>query len=278
MLQVQTLLRQKKTAEALSRVTPLTNSYGNVPQVWYLLGLASSENSDLRAAEEAFKNAIRLNPGYPAARRQLLATQVKAGHTDAAVLLASQMATDDPYYIPARKVIVDDLRKHGQMDRARLLLTALAENPELPADAKPDLIQLLLSNGSADVAENLLATLPPNDEATKRLMPLVFAQRHKYSEAQALMAKEVAAKPQDLDLRLRYAQLLLQARLPADARAQLDFVADAGAKNSLAPDDWLRVARGYLFLRLPEQAIAATKQALAAQPRSVEAQSLQQQA
>jgi tetratricopeptide (TPR) repeat protein len=277
-LQIQSKLRQKKTAEALSLVTPLTNSYGNVPQIWYLLGMANLDNSDLHAAEGAFKKAIQLNPGYPAARHALLGTQVRAAQTDAAVLLATQMVADDPYYIPARKVVVQDLRKHGQFERARNMLLALAADPDLPMESKPDLIDLLLDNGAPEAAQEVLATLPPNDETTKRLRANVLAKAHKFGEAQALMSKEVAAKPQDIDLRLRYAQLLLQARLPADARAQLDFVAAAGSRNPLAPDDWLRVARGYLFLRLPEQAIAATRQALAAQPKSVEAQSLQREA
>ncbi len=268
-------LREKKTADALNLITPLTNSHSNVPQVWYLLGLANSDSANYPAAEDAFRKAIALSPTFLPARRALLTNEIRSGNSEAANTLASQLMRDDRYYMPAWAVTVDSLNKLGQSDRVRTLLVNLAEDPALPAENKSDLIRLLAENNLAAEAAKLLATLPPDDSETIRLKASVAASAGDTANARVLMAQALAADPNNTSLRLQFADLLMQADRAADARAELDQL--VSAKLPLTVSESLHVGNDYLSLRLPNQAAAIAKQLLAAQPQNVEALTLSQQ-
>jgi tetratricopeptide (TPR) repeat protein len=269
-------LREKKTADALALITPLTNNNSGVPQVWYLLGQANSDAANYPAAEDAFRKALSLNPGFLPARRALLTNEIRSGNTEAATTLAAQLLHDDRYYMPAWAVTIDSLRKAGQSDRARGLLTSLAEDPSLPAESTPDLIRLLAENNAPAAANALLRTLPANDPQTLRLKASVAAAAADTPNALAFMVQALSADAADTGLRLQYADLLTESHRAADARAQLDQVTHS--TTPLTGDESLHAARAYLALRLPAQSAAITQQLLAAQPQNVEARTLNQQA
>ncbi|HUO07111.1 MAG TPA: tetratricopeptide repeat protein, partial [Phycisphaerae bacterium] len=267
-------LREKKTADALALITPLTNAHSNVPQIWYLLGLADSDSGDFRGAEDAFRKSLALNPGFLPARRSLLSNEIRSGNNAAAVLLASEVLRDDRYYMPAWSVTVESLQKQGQADRARALLTNLANDPEFPKENKADLVRMLVEAGAACVAEQVLATLPANENAMLQLKASVAAAAGDDANARELMVKALAGDPTNAELRLQYAAMLLNANLRADARAQFDQL----SKEKLTADESLQLARGYLALRLPEESAAITTQLLAEQSKNVEALSLNERA
>ncbi len=269
-------LREKKTTEALALITPLTNNNSNVPQVWYLLGLANSDAANYPAAEDAFRKALSLSPGFLPARRALLTNEIRSGNTEAATTLAAQLLRDDRYYMTAWAVTIDSLRKAGQSDRARGLLTSLAEDPALPAEAKPDLIRLLAENNAAFAANSLLNTLPAADPETTRLKASVAAASGDNANALALMSQALSTDTGNAALRLQYADLLLTTNRAADARAQLDLLAQS--QTPLTGDESLHLARNYLALRLPAQSAAITQKLLAAQPQNGEARALDEQA
>jgi tetratricopeptide (TPR) repeat protein len=269
-------LREKKTADALALITPLTNANSGVPQVWYLLGLANSDAANYPAAEDAFRKALTLNAGFIPARQALLTNEIRSGNTEAAATLAAQLLHEDRYYMPAWSVTIDSLRKAGQSDRARALLNNLAEDPSLPSEDKPDLIQLLAENNALDAANALLRTLPPNDAMTLRLKASVAAASGDTAGALRALAQALSTDAGNTDLRLQYADLLTDANRSADARAQLDQVEQGNA--ALTAEESLHLARAYLALRLPTQSAAISEKLLAAQPGNVEARTLHQQA
>ncbi len=267
-------LREKKTAEALALIKPMTNGHSNVPQVWYLLGLTNSDLGDYHGAEDAFRKALALNGSFLPARRALLINEIRSGNNEAASSLASQVLRDDRYYMPAWSVTVETLRKQGQSDRARALLTNLANDAGVPAEDKADLVQLLVDVGATGAAAKVLETLPANDHTTLQLKASVAAAGGDNSNARQLMAQALAADPNNAEMRLQYANMLLNADLRADARGQFDQL----AKQTLTADESLQLARGYLVLRLPEQSAGVTKKLLDDQPKNVEALGLQEQA
>jgi predicted Zn-dependent protease len=273
-LLVNVLLREKKTAEALKLVTPLTSSRAGVPQVWYLLGLATADTGNYRAAGDAFRKAISLNGGYALAKRALLTNDIQDGNMAEAQQLATQMNQDDRYFIPAWAVTCENLREHGQVDQAQRMLTSLASDPELPPDARPDLVTLLVSMRATAAADALLKSLPPDDPSTLRLRAQNAVATGNFTMARGLLETAVKGDPKNVPMRLEYASLLANAGFNGDARAQLDEI----VKGPVTPEEALRVARGYLTLRLPDQAQAVLKPVLAEQPAHAEAGNLQAQA
>ncbi len=273
-LLINVLLREKKTAEALKLVTPLTTTYGGVPQVWYLLGMATADTGDYRAAGDDFRKAISLNGGYALARRALLTNDIQAGNIAEAQQLATQMNQDDRYFMPAWAVTCENLRQHGQEDQAQRMLASLAADPDLPPEARPDLVTLLVSMRATTAADALLQSLPPNDPSTLRLRAQSAVAAGNVTLARGLLETAVKGDPKNVAMRLEYASLLANAGFNGDARAQLDEI----VKGPVTPEEALRVARGYITLRLPDQAQAVLKPVLAQHPGHVEASSLQAQA
>ncbi|HVX84247.1 MAG TPA: tetratricopeptide repeat protein [Phycisphaerae bacterium] len=272
-LAINARLKEKKTQEALGMITPLTVSYPNIPQVWYVLGVADTDAGDLKGAEEAFRKAVQLDAGYALAKRDLLRTEMRDGNTSAAQILALDIIRDDHYFMPAWAVTCDSLRSHGQEAQARQMLEGLAEDPQLPADARVELAGLLVAVNANDAAMKLIEKMPANDATTQRLKGEIALSSGNAAEARKMLAAAVTEDPKNVTLRLEYASVLAGSGLRADARAQLD----EAAKGTLTPDEAVRVARGYLTLRLPAQAEGVLKPVLA-RGKQAEASELESEA
>ncbi|HVS70114.1 MAG TPA: tetratricopeptide repeat protein [Phycisphaerae bacterium] len=258
-LAINARLKEKKTSDALAMIMPLTASYANIPQVWYVLGMADTDAGDYKGAEEAFRKAVQLDANYALAKRELLRTEMRDGNTSAAQILALDIIREDHYFMPAWAVTCDSLRSHGQEEQARQMLVGLSEDPQLPADARGELAGLLVAVNANDAAAKLIQKMPANDPTTQRLEAEIALSSGNRVEARKMLASAVEADPKNVALRLEYASVLAGSGLSADARGQLD----EAAKGSLTPDEATRVARGYLTLRLPERAEAVLKPVLA---------------
>ena len=269
-------LKLKKPDDALRLITPLTNAHSNQPEVWYLLGMADVDLGDTKGAEDAFKKALAVNPGYVAARQALLMHEVHSGNTQAAASVAAQVLRDDRYNMPAWEVTLDGLRRLGQIDRARQLLANLAQDPQVPTEDKADLVRLLAAYDMPDQAKKVLGTLSSTDKETLSLRAFVAGAEGNSVESRDLIGKALAADPADVELRLKYVDLLAQAGLTADVRVQLDQAAASG--KGLSADQWMRVARGYLWLRLPSKANESLKHVLDKEPQNTEALALSREA
>jgi tetratricopeptide (TPR) repeat protein len=269
-------LHDRKSDEALRLITPMTTAFPNKPEVWYLLGQAQAQAGDMPAAGNAFRKALAVNPSFSQAREELLAHERQAGNEQSASLIAAQVLKDDRYNMFAWDVTIEGLKKTGQVDRARTLLVTLANDPDLPMESRPELIQLLAAYGAPRDAQRLLSTLPPEDHSTLSLRALVAAASGNSPEARELMGKALAANPADVDLRLRYIDLLGNAGLTPDVRAQLDEL--TAGKTPLTVEQSLRAARGYLSVRLPAKAAAVVQPILDKNPKQAEAAEIAQAA
>jgi predicted Zn-dependent protease len=269
-------LAEHNTKEALALLGPLTTSYDNRPEVWYFLGLAQTDSGSLTDAENAFRKALALSPGFTDARKALLDIEERKGTPEAAAVTAAQVLREDRFDYRALKITVEAMNKKGQSDRAQQMLLALAADPQLPTDQCANLARLLALNGKPADARKLLARLPENDTGTFNLRALIAAASGNPVEARALMARAVAADPDDVDLRLRYAELLAQNDLAADFRAQLEAI--VASKKNLTAQQTMAVARNFLRVRLPARAIELLKPLLDNQPPLPEAQALAQDA
>ena len=109
---------------------PLTTTYSNKPEVWYLKGMADAEAGDAASAANAFRKALAANPGYTIARQALLRHEQRSGNLESAAGIAAQVLRDDRYDMAAWEVTADGLRARGQADRARQLLVTLASQPQ----------------------------------------------------------------------------------------------------------------------------------------------------
>lgn len=269
-------LRERRPAETIQQVTPLTTSHGNVPQVWYLLGQANSDAGHFQAADDAFRKALALRQDFPEARRGIFANHLRAGNMEAADRLAPELVREDRFYMPAWGVYIDALRRGGQGQRVRAELAALAEDKNLPEDARDDLVRLLARAQMFEEADAALSALEKDGESprTRRLRAALTLYRGDGPAAREMLAKAVEAYPEDADTRVDYAEALMKAQLLPDARAQLE----SAAKRANEVEQHIRIAQAYLQLRMPSQVEAQARAALALQPRNTRALALLAQA
>lgn len=251
--------------EALKLLSALTTSHDNRPEVWYLQGLASKDAGDAAGAENAFRKALAVSPGFTQAREALLKLEIQKGSTEAAAATAAQVLRENRYNFEAWQVTIDALRRRGQPDRARQLLVSFANETsaataggaELPPDRRTELARFLARNGLPQEAQALLGAPDDRDSASLALRAVIADSRGDDAQARALMGRAVAADPAKIEYRLHLADLLLRAGLTADVRTQLDAIVTN--QKTLSVDERIAVAERYLRVRLPARALELLK-------------------
>jgi tetratricopeptide (TPR) repeat protein len=267
-------LKSGAPQDAVKTLEPLTSAAANIPQVWYLLGVASSDAGAYSDADDHLKKALLIQPDFADAKRAMLSNDLRSGNSEAAASLATQLIESDKYFVPAWAVRAESLRRAGNRAEATEKLQDLASDPNLPQDEWPDLVQALLSNDDMQTARTVYGRMVASagarggtDPVLQRTASLIDTYAGKFTAARAALESAIKNDPENIDLRIQLAQLLLNANYRLDARQQLDAGAKL-AKGTRSATGLSKLAEAYLDLDLPDQAKAMAQSALEIQPNA----------
>ncbi len=254
----------------LSLLTACTGTEGR-KQRYLERGQTFFSEGNLDKARIEFRNALQIDPNNAQARYfvgRIAEREIKP--RDALVNYQAAIEAD-PELIAARGALARIYFLGGMPDKAREVIE--------PGLAKaPNDAQLLTVRGGLRAQDGDLAgaladaeaavKADPRDEVAIAFLAAQYGRQNRPDDAIALVRKAVEQLLSSVDLPVILAELLYQNGHRDEALQQLEKVANAH-KTDLV--QWQRLARLYLLEKNPDGAIAALRQAVVANPGSVDA-------
>jgi tetratricopeptide (TPR) repeat protein len=257
-----------RVEDGMERVVRL---YEQLPEAWYDLGLARSEQGDLDGAIEAYERALQLRPDMHRACENLAALYVAKGEPGRAVRLLERIVELQPAAAGARVALGYWRLEAGQLAEAeRLCREALAYEPDLEeaycvlagaarARGDWDRVRLLAGQGfelNADAA------------CLHEALGDVFRAESRPAEALAAYDRALAAAPERLSARGRAAALALEIQ---DYPRAIEHLEPLVATQPAMAGAWVVLGRARQGTGAPEAAVEAFRAALELEPDNAEA-------
>jgi len=179
------------------------------------LGIAYGEQGDLRAAEQAFRRALKIKPAYAEAHHNLAKALHKKGEPAAALKEYERAHALEPQSIPLRSALCGMYRLQGEPERALALLRN-ANDAELPDALVKHFAECLADVDGPEAAvgwlRGLLARRPDHRDAHHMLALLLLALGEWRAGWEQYAWREQLARPSAvLPARLDGKRLLLRA-------------------------------------------------------------------
>lgn len=174
------LLSQNRTGEAFVLLRGLARDYPDWDRIWLILGQVLMEQQDLRAAEDALRNAIRLGPGLVEAHFYLGAVLFRQGNNAAAGDCFRAAIKLKPHYDRAHYNLGHCLKQQGNRSGAIEAFRAALRCRLGFAEAHTNLGELLAQAGDKAAALAHLRQardLNPDDEMAKKLLAQLTNQQ-----------------------------------------------------------------------------------------------------
>jgi tetratricopeptide (TPR) repeat protein len=227
---------------------------GSNPLVLTIVGKIFYEGANMQWAQNAFEEALKIDPDYADAAVALVTLLQRSGKIDEALAVAQKYAKTMPYSVQLQK-------RYGE-----LLLRK--------ADA-------LLEQGDPNAAvEKRSAAVEPLEAAVKRLsddhelqfeLGLAYSYTGEVDKAVAPFARAVALAPANIDYRIAYGLALGRNDQFAEGVAELQKV--VASPQYKGAEAWINL--GYLYREMTpkktKEAVEAYKKALTIDPKSVPA-------
>ncbi len=204
-------------------------------EAYYLFAQVEEKEKNWRNAVQLYQEAVRLVPDHSAA-------QIALGK----------------YYLEARLVqpVVDAadvvLRKHPSHPQASALKIAVQAVTE---QAGPSVLP----------QAEALATQFPAEPDVAILLATLYANQHRYRDAEVTLRRALVAHPNDLDLLTNLNTVLTQARNRDGAETVIRQMIEVDPKSY---DHRLRLARLYVAAGVSDRAEAVLREAVALDPES----------
>ena len=160
---IESAIRAKRFDEALSIAKSALNQRPGDFRVWTLQGIAYSLKGDSPAALAAFRKALALSPGYPAALRGEAQLLYQAGDKRASAVLQTIVKTDPEDRTAQEMLAVIEAKQNdcsGALEHFRLSKDAIGSHPDSLERYGYCLVRLKQFEQAISVFEQLVALLP----------------------------------------------------------------------------------------------------------------------
>jgi len=227
--------------EATAELQSLLKDSPDVPAVYYYLAQVYVRQEEPAAAEQAYTEALRVQPGYLPAILGLGNIRLQRGDGGVALNYASQVIATSFWVADAHILAGSAYLLQGDQDQAqRAFELAAGLNPRSP-EAQERLGKVFSLRGSYPDAEkayeNSLALAPDNAAALNGLSE-ILAKQGKTKQASARIDRQIAAQPKSYQLLVARAEFCI---------AQKDWTcAERSYKQTLALNPYY--VNGYLAL------------------------------
>ena len=216
------LLRGQRTAEAVPHFAELVRLRPDDAQANFYWAHALAASGDFAAALTPYQAAIRLDPSVAAAHLELGQAFANLDRLDEAIPHYQRAMELDPELESMQLELAERVERSGRTEAALELFRGyLTKHPD--AVAVQERVGLLLLDAD-QVAEAVIllerAVRESPSGANKAALAQAYSRDKQLQKALALWEQAVAAEPGSADLRVRFANALLQAMQYESAGAQ----------------------------------------------------------
>lgn len=205
--------RTGKPQEAVAAYTKALQARPAYLAAWNNLGLVYMDTGDYAKAEASFRKAIELDPSYIGAWTNLgdgFSRQER--YTDAIRAYQTSLSLA-PNRVASRLKLAIVLRKIGQIEKAIEVYERLVADEPRYVRAWYNLGVALAASNRFDESERAYRTalsIDPNHFRSLKNLGLLEARRGKWVVAEPRLTEALERKPDDIELRTRLAELLLE--------------------------------------------------------------------
>lgn len=206
-------------------------------------GAAALQGGDYAQAEAAFRQALAVRPGHPAAQAFLGNTLLATGSVAAATELLEAAATAAPDYFLARQGLGQAYARAGRLPEAASELGAAARIDPENVTTSAMLAQLLLQTGRAReavAAARNVVRLQPDAYAAQYLLANAQLQAGDPDGALVAFDRALAGRPDDPGARYGRALALAELGATDDAIATVTALLELDQSNAAA---WFLLGR-----------------------------------
>jgi tetratricopeptide (TPR) repeat protein len=198
--------------DAESELKGLPQGSPDAPAVYYYLAQVYVQQEEPAAAQQAFSDALRAQPGYLPAILGLGNISLQQGNADTALNLASQIIATSFWLADAHILAGSAKLLRGDLDQAqRAFEIAIGLNPRSPA-AQERLGKVLSLRGNYAEAEKAYAAslaLAPDYAPALNGLAEILIKQGKTKQASALIDRQVAAQPKAYQLLVAKAEFCI---------------------------------------------------------------------
>jgi tetratricopeptide (TPR) repeat protein len=238
-------LYQQGQHQAATRILgPALRAEPGNAALWYLAGAVSKAQSHLVDAEQCWRRAIALAPGFPEAHHDLAVLLHEGNRIVEAIAIYRVAVRLAPEQVQMLNNFGAALAKLGQLDEAvQCFSRAVALSPQY-AKAHHNLGRALANLGRFEQAHRSLETaiqFAPQDEKSRFHRTLAFLKRTAPGDPQLAqmeeLAQEMQALPPDEQMELNFAMGKAYGDLGERERSFRHFLAGNRRKRELTPYD-----------------------------------------
>lgn len=201
------LLNTGDTKRALKQARIAIKRYPGTAFFMNLAGLALSSSGQLREAAKYFQDAVKAQPGFPDAHRNLAQTLVLMKQPDKAITVLTRHLARAPKDAEAEYLLA---QSHSQAEDPATAETHVSRAIELnPRMAKAYNLRAVLHTGFQRYDEALkdyetALSFNPNDPNALTNISLPLARQNRHEDAMKVIEKALAVAPNNVATVLRY--------------------------------------------------------------------------
>lgn len=207
------------------------------PALPNLLGIAQSSSGDVRASVASFQKALKLDPGFDDARKNMAQSLVLLGQFEKAETILSDLTRRHPNDAGALYQLAQLRSKTGDLTGARNAAdAAISADPGMaPAYNLRALVREKLEGPAAALQDYTTAvSLNPNDVNALVNMSLSLSRVGRHADGLARVQKAVDSHPSNIGARSRLALMQMELGHNDEAAANLQTVLNADPLNTNA--------------------------------------------
>ena len=223
------------------------------PEVWMMLGVVSEKLGNAKAAEDAYRKAIALDPRYAEAYANLASALHKLGDKNQAIRCLQKAVTLNPGLSAAQLRLGGLLVEGGRYSEAETHLSPLAETADSDSLAVSLLAIAKHRLGKLTEAERLFRRVSERDGgsfAAHSNLGIVLLEDGRCEEALECFAKALALRPDLTEAHLNRIKALACLRRIDEAERELERVRKTEPDKADSLFD-LRATRGRIEDELP---------------------------
>lgn len=236
------LLDRRDAAGAMAVANDLVRLQPSNGEAFALKGRVEMELGKPKEAVQSFRRFAALAPNSAPAQLMLSEALSKAGDQQGATAAMDAAMKINPYSPDVRSAQVNLLLAQGKTEDAitqAIAFQKFSPGPAADIALSAALVKAERIDEAAKVLEKSFSG-NANSAVLQKLVPLLFLTKNT-AKAQALMAQWLKSHPDDLAIRLQYADLLMRSNQLPNAQAQYEAVLNQDANNLLAINNlgWL---------------------------------------